>query len=147
MSSPPNLPPTPFPDYPWQKEAVDLFEWRKGVLHDHSKLQKKERKMRDRLKKNFDSHHKARYLKPLDPGVCVWLPDMSTEGKIITERAPHFYIIETPSGTFQRNQRHIFPLPANRSGEESTDKSKGNSEDSIDPTQSPPSCLLDPNVT
>ena len=50
-------------------------------LPDHSKLQKKEREMKERLKKNFDSHHKARCLKPLDSGVCVWLPDMSTEGK------------------------------------------------------------------
>ena len=49
-------------------------------LPDHSKLQKKEWEMRDRLKKSFDSHYKARYLKPLDSGVCVWLPDIRGSG-------------------------------------------------------------------
>ena len=108
---------------------------------------KKEREMRDRLKKNFDSHHKARSLKPLDPGVCVWLPDMSTEGKVIRERAPRSYVIETPSGTFRRNRRHVIPMPAISSEEESADKSRETSEDSIRPTQRPPSSPLDPNVT
>ena len=83
-------------------------------LTDHSKLQKKEREMREILKKNFDSHHKARSLKRLDPGVCLWLPDMTTEGKIINEAAPRSYIIETPSGTFRRNQRHIIPMPVSK---------------------------------
>ena len=96
---------------------------------------------------NFDSHHKARSLKPLDPGVHVWLADRSTEGKIIKETAPRCYKIETPSDTFQQNWRHIIPMPANSSGEESTYKSEETSEDSIDPTQSPLSSPLDLNVT
>ena len=94
--------------------------------------------MRERLKKNFDSHHKASSLKPLDLGVCV--PDMSPEGKIITKRVPYSYITETPSGTFRRNRQHIILMPANSSGEASTNKSEETSENSIDSIPSGPEC-------
>ena len=120
-------------------------------LPDHSKLQKKERELRKRerdwRRTHFVSHHKARSLKPLDLGVCVRLPDMSTEGKAITETAPNSYVMRHWEACFDGIGVTSSQCPPKGSEEESTHKSKETSEDSIDPTQSPLSSHLDLNVT
>ncbi len=41
-----------------------------------------DRKIKDRQKRNFDSHHGVRELPSLEPGDLVWLPDRQSEGEI-----------------------------------------------------------------
>ena len=76
-------------------------------LPNHSQLCSKERKIRDRQKRNFDSSHQARSLEPLVPGETVWLPDSASE----ENTAPRTYIVQTPTGQFWRNRRHIVSMP------------------------------------
>ena len=68
--------------------------------------------MRDWQKRNFDHHHRARSLEPLLPGETVWLPDNASDGKVVEKTAPRSYVVQTPTGRFRRNLRHIVPMPA-----------------------------------
>ena len=81
-------------------------------LPNRSQLCSKERKIRDWQKRNFDHHHRARSLEPLLPGETVWLPDNASDGKVVEKTAPWSYVVETPTGKFWRNRRHIVPMPA-----------------------------------
>ena len=51
----------------------------------NASLVKKERRMRDRMKRNFDSHHKAAPLQPLNLGDIVWIPEDESEGIVVEE--------------------------------------------------------------
>ena len=80
-------------------------------LPNQSQLCSKERKVRDRQKRKFDSRHQARVLEPLVPGETVWLSDSASEGKVVENTAPRSYVVQTPTGQFRRNRRHIVSMP------------------------------------
>ena len=84
-------------------------------LPNHSTLRKKEDEIRKRQQKNFDRRHKAKTLEPLLPGETVWIPDHSTTGIVTNEIAPRSYNVQTATGQYRRNRRHIIPLPLNQS--------------------------------
>ena len=114
-------------------------------LPNHSKLHTKETEMREILKKNFNSHHKARSLKHLiGENVAAWYVH---RGKNYHGNCTTLLHKDTPSGKFWRNWQHIIPMPTNSSGEESTNKSEETSQYSPDSTQSQTWSPLDPNVT
>ena len=54
-------------------------------LPNTTKIREKERKMRARMKKNFDKRHGAKNLKPLSPGDPVWLPEREAGGTVARE--------------------------------------------------------------
>ena len=51
-------------------------------------------------------------MKPLSPGDNVWFPDQRNAGQVIGEDTPRSYNVETSTGVYRRNRRHIIPLPA-----------------------------------
>ena len=45
------------------------------------------------MKRNFDSHHKAVPLQPLNPGDIVWIPEDDSEGIFVEETSPKSYTL------------------------------------------------------
>ena len=80
-------------------------------LPEISQLREKEKQMKEKQRKNFDRHHRATDLKPLQTGASVWIPDNSSEGTVVGETNPRSYVVQTPSGTYRRNRRQLIPLP------------------------------------
>ena len=73
---------------------------------DH--LRKREQGYRDRMKLNFDKHHAAKALPPLEEGEEVWIPDRKESGTV-SNQGPHSrsYIINTPEGGQYRRNRSM----------------------------------------
>ena len=69
-------------------------------------------KLREKQKENYDRHHRAKSLEPLEPGDQVWIPDRSSSGTVVEQTAPRSYNVLTPSGEFRRNRRHLNVLPS-----------------------------------
>ena len=63
--------------------------------------------MRDQMKRNFDSHHKAAPLQPLNPGDIVWIPEDDSEGIVIEETSSRSYTVQRQNRTLQRNRRDL----------------------------------------
>lgn len=92
-------------------------------IADFHSLREKEVEMRERKKRNFDEHHGARNLPPLEIGQPVWVKDIRSYGKVKSlHTTPRSYIVETPRGEFRRNRIHLHPssLPLNFSWNETT---------------------------
>ena len=77
-------------------------------------LRERERKIRERRKRNFDSNHGARKLEPLDEGDEVWITDMKTVGRVVKKVATRSYLVNTSKGTYRRNRCHLIRCPAKR---------------------------------
>ena len=75
------------------------------------RLREKERKMRDRMKRNFDKRHGARNLKPLNPGDTVWIPEHKAGGTVVRESDIRSYVVQTDNGTYRRNRRDLILMP------------------------------------
>ena len=92
-------------------------------------LKRKEKEIKDKQKKNFDRHHRATNLKPLQPGDTVWIQGSDSEGRVMEQSNPRSYIVETPDGSsIRRNRRHLVPMPNSETSESQTDESTNNSE-------------------
>ena len=89
-----------------------IHSLREPKVPDQFAVSQRDKKEKDKQKSNFDSLHRVTNLKPLTPGDCVWLPDQQSAGQVIAEDTLRSYNIETPSGQYRRNRRHIIPLPA-----------------------------------
>lgn len=68
-------------------------------------------KIKTRQKENFNSHHGARELPPLEPGDTVWLPDRRAEATVREEVGPQSFQVESSDGSYRRNRRDIIRLP------------------------------------
>ena len=55
--------------------------------------------MRERMKRNFDSRHKATSLQSLHPGDTVWIPENDSEATVVEETSPRSYILQKQNGT------------------------------------------------
>ena len=93
-----------------------------------SKLKEK-KWIRQRQRKNFNLHHRASELKPLQTGDYVWIPDTRSEGIVVQETNPQSYEVETPSGTYRRNRRHIIPLKESAKDSKNQDENAKTSPD------------------
>lgn len=80
-------------------------------IPDSVHVRSKERQIKKRQRENFNQHHQAGDLVPLEQGETVWIPDTSSEGKVGRVINPRSYEIHTPSCVYHRNRRHILPLP------------------------------------
>ena len=67
--------------------------------------------MKRKMKKNFDSRHRAQTLPELNTGDTVWLPNEQTEASVLEKIGPRSYNIATSNGTLQRNRCQIRPMP------------------------------------
>ena len=80
-------------------------------LPNAANIRKKERRMRNRMKRNFDKRHGARNLKPLSPGDTVWIPEREAGGTVEKESSSRSYTVQTEDGTLRRNRRDIILMP------------------------------------
>ena len=55
----------------------------------------------------FDTRHRAYHLQPLQQGDIVWIPEFQQNATVLSEVAPHSYIIQTPTGRVRRNRRYL----------------------------------------
>ena len=67
----------------------------KPTLPDVIRIRKKEKELRERMKRNFDKHHEARNLEPLLPGDNVWIPGNNSGGIVQEETNPRSYNVQT----------------------------------------------------
>ena len=104
---------------------------RKPHVPDITSVRREDRRNKARQKEDFDSHHGARPLPPLQPGDKVWVPGCESEAEVKREVAPRSYEIETEEGTFRRNRQHLIHLPSQERPEQS-----GAVENSTDPLAS-----------
>ena len=104
---------------------------RKPHVPDITSVRREDRRNKARQKEDFDSHHGARPLPPLQPGDKVWVPGRESETEVKREVAPLSYKIETEEGTFRRNRQHLIHLPTQERPEKS-----GAVEDLTDPLAS-----------
>ena len=74
-------------------------------------------KLKDEAKKepqarDFNKHHGANELPPLEKGDKVWLTDQNREGVVIQETEHRrSYEVTTPQGQVRRNRKHLVTLP------------------------------------
>ena len=83
----------------------------KPSLPKESVVREKERKLKKRNKRNFDSRHKVKDLQPLQPGDTVWIPESKSEGTIVEQSDPRSYTVRVQNGTIRRNRRDLIVLP------------------------------------
>ena len=81
-------------------------------LPKRTELRGKEERIRNRQKRNFDTRHRAKNLKPLQSGENVWIPDNNSHGIVVEMRNPRSYVVSTSEGgMLRRNRRHLVPVP------------------------------------
>ncbi|XP_037504914.1 uncharacterized protein K02A2.6-like [Rhipicephalus sanguineus] len=69
---------------------------------------------------DYNRHHGARDLPPLQTGQRVWVrPDQVQATVLSPGQRPRSYVVETDRGVLQRNRRHLVPFVPSASGEES----------------------------
>ena len=81
------------------------------TLPNSAEVREKERKMRDRMKRNFDKRHRVKNLKQLNPGDIVWIPEHEAGGTVVRESNTRSYVVQTDNGTFRRNRRDLILMP------------------------------------
>ena len=86
-------------------------EQRKPKVVEVTVFTEKDNSLKEHQRDNFDSHHRAKELPPLSLGDWVWVPGQETPGQVLKEVAPRSLIVETPDGTYRRNQKHLIQLP------------------------------------
>ena len=78
------------------------------------KFCKQNKVFKDKQKEDFDRHHRTRELSeiPEDTEVLIETEEGPTSGQVRSSAGTLCsYIVETPSGSVQRNRHHLKPLP------------------------------------
>ena len=81
------------------------------TLPNSAEVREKERKMRDRMKWNFDKRHRVKKHKQLNPGDIVWIPEHEAGGTVVRESNTRSYVVQTDNGTLRRNRRDLILMP------------------------------------
>ena len=75
-------------------------------------LEEKDEQLKERQKKNFDQHHRAKDLPKLQPGDVVWIPDRNSPGTVTEGVSQRSHMVQTEEGTYlRRNRQHLVRLP------------------------------------
>jgi hypothetical protein len=98
-------------------------ELRRPHPPDLTEVKRKEEKVKENLKKNFDGRHKANELSRLDYRDVVWIPQQETEAVVTGEVAPRSYELITGRGsTIRRNRRDLIQLETSNEDSHGTDE-------------------------
>ena len=82
---------------------------------DREEVRTRDQRMKQRQKKNFDSHYGARTPPVLKSGDRVWIPTRQKEGTIQSGVAPRSLVVTTEDGSeLRRNRKDIIKLPQPR---------------------------------
>ena len=84
---------------------------REPGVPDIVSVRAKDKKLKSRQKKNFDSYHGARQLSPFSPGDTVWMPGRNSEALVRSSVDPRSYDVTSGNGTFRRNRKDLIALP------------------------------------
>ena len=84
---------------------------RKPQIPDLASVQARDKRIKKKQKKDFDSRHRARELSPLEPGDRVWVSERGSEAEVREEVSPRSYVIEAEGGTLRRNRQNLTRLP------------------------------------
>lgn len=96
----------------------------KQATPEPQKLRKWEEENKEKQKRNFDTRHAARPLKPLQSGQRAWIIDQRTSGTVQYQAgSPHSYHVKTDRGTARRNRFHLVPSTPTSSGVTATSDS------------------------
>ena len=94
-------------------------------------LRKKEKAIRERQRRNFNSRHHTKELQPLKKGERVWIRG-SDEQAVVTEELPNrSYVVQTPHNTYRRNRRDLIVVLNSEftcAGNSSLTSTEGNTE-------------------
>jgi len=77
-------------------------------------FRKANEQFKGKQKEAFDKRHRTRERSPLHNDCEMWVTSgrEPVRGRVVTSAdAPRSYFVNTPSGTIQRNQQHLQPLP------------------------------------
>ena len=89
-------------------------------LPNKFQLQAKEKAIKDRQRRNFNSRHRTKDLQPLEKGEKVWIRD-NEEQAVVTDALPNrSYLVETPHGAYRRNRRDLIDVPNNEPNDAGT---------------------------
>ena len=92
-------------------------------------LAKRDQQQKERQKRDFDSKHQARPLKPLQPDDPVWVTDKQKPARIVGRAGKRSYHLQAQDGaSLRRNRHHLIFMP-----ESATDaKHREDKEEDID---------------
>ena len=77
----------------------------KPSVIDCQRFRDKDQNIKQRQKRNFDSHHGVQELPTLNAGSQVWIPDLQTKGTIQKDVSTRSYSVNTERGTDVRKNR------------------------------------------
>ena len=85
-----------------------------------SEVRRKDNKLKETQKRDYDKRHRASEQPILEPGDEVWVTDRNEPGEVEKNMGSRSYSVLTPTGTFRRNRLHLNQFPpsqdtANRS--------------------------------
>ena len=105
----------------------------KPSVPDYTTVKAKDDMIKDRQKRNFDSHHGARELEPLSTGNKVWISDLKTHGTVEDNPQNRSYTVSTPNGQIRRNRRHLTKLTELENTQETTAEEDTRTAPALDP--------------
>ena len=89
-------------------------------LPNKLQLQAKEKAIKDRQRRNFNNHHRAKNLQPLERGEKVWIRDNEKQAVVTDALSNRSYLVETPHGAYRRNRRDLIAVPNNEPNDAET---------------------------
>ena len=95
---------------------------------DLSQVKNRDAQLKNRQKKDFDTHHGAQELSVLHPGDPVWVTDQQSMGNVTNQATARSYVLQTPNGSYRRNRRDIVATPGREATETSYPFPDGTSE-------------------
>ena len=87
-------------------------EMMKPSVPDPGAVKLKDEAIKERQVHDFNKHHGAHKLPPLEKGDKVWVKDQNREG-VVAQKIEHrrSYEVTTPQGQVRRNRKHLVTLP------------------------------------
>ena len=104
----------------------------KAHTPDEDAVKKRDKKLKESQRKNYNHRHRAKEQSSLITGDLVWITDLRRQGTIIREESPRSYTVQTHNGIIRRNQRHLNNLPEDSNENEELDYSSDSSDTAVE---------------